>query len=149
MKILLYGIFPLLLLSCGGKKLADVETLGAFRVLAIQTTTPDIVQTTGLTVTATPYVTDINSGGRTVSGLVEGCVDPGVSSGAEATCTGNPTRVSSAYSVNTAGAGFTMQSGWGSSSAALSIPDAIFVNSSIIFSTLISETTASNKISIF
>ena len=128
MKKILLAFIPFCLISCGGKKLADVETLGTFRVLAIQTSTPELTQTTGLSVTAKPFVSDISSGGRTVSGLVEGCVDPGVSSGAVVTCDGNPTRVFSAYSVDTSG--LTMQTGWGGLSSSLAIPDAIFAGRS-------------------
>lgn len=125
LKKLSYIIFLIMLASCGAKKLSDVETLGGFRVLAIQTQTPELTQSAGLTVTARPYISDISSGGRSVTGIVEGCIDPGVGSGAQATCTDNPSRVFANYSVDTSTLP-TMKSGWGSYSSALAIPDTIF-----------------------
>lgn len=123
-------ILPLfLIISCGDNKLDKVETLSSFRVLAIQTANPELTQTTGLTVTARPYISDINGGGRTVTAVVEGCVDPGISFGAEATCTGNPTQVTSSYSVDTSTLP-NLKSGWGNYSAALAIPDTIFTGRS-------------------
>lgn len=124
-KILLF--FPLfLIVSCGDDKLKKIETLNSFRVLAIESATPELTQGAGLSVTARPYVSDINGGGRTVSAVVDGCIDPGISFGAEVTCEGNASKVSVAYSLNTSTLP-NLNSGWGAYSAALSIPNAIFL----------------------
>jgi hypothetical protein len=121
----------ILISSCGDNKLNKVEKLGSFRILAIKTTTPELTQANGLTVIATPFISDISSGGRTITGNVEGCVDPGIAFGAEATCDGNSTRVTSAYSVDTTDAA-SLNSKWGPDSVPLSIPDAIFTGRSSI-----------------
>lgn len=112
--------------SCGENKLNKVETLSSFRVLAIQSTTPELTQTTR-TITARPYVSDTNSSGRVITAVVDGCVDPGISFGAEVTCLDNPTKVTSSYSVDTGKPGFLLHSGWGDNSSALAIPDSIFL----------------------
>jgi hypothetical protein len=135
MKKVLIFISLILLASCGDDKLKKIETLGSFRVLAIKAFTAgsvsvsELTQTSGLSITASPYITDVTSGGRTVTGTVDGCVDPGVAYGAEATCEGNSTRVTTAYTVNTTNAG-TLHSQWGPESSSLAIPDTIFVGRS-------------------
>lgn len=113
------------MISCGDDKLKKVETLSSFRILAIESATPELTQTTGLTVTARPYISDTNGAGRTIGAVVEGCIDPGISFGAEVTCEGNISKVSTTYSVNTSTLP-NLNSGWGSYSSALSIPDTIF-----------------------
>jgi hypothetical protein len=122
-------IFLLLLIflfsSCGDDKLNKVETLDSFRVLAIQSATPELTQTTGLTVTVRPYISDVKGGGRTLNAVVDGCIDPGTSFGAEVTCDGSSSKVSVAYSVNTSSLA-NLNSGWGANTSALSIPDSIF-----------------------
>ena len=125
MKKILITLPLLLIFSCGDNNLNKVETLSSFRVLAIQTANPELTQTSGLTVTARPYISDINGGGRTVTAIVDGCVDPGISFGAEATCEGNLTKVTSSYSVDTSTLP-NLKSGWGNYSSALAIPDTIF-----------------------
>ncbi len=124
MKNLLFFFSLLLFASCGEDKLKKVETLSSFRILAIETATPELTQNTGLTITARPYVSDIN-GGRSLSAVVDGCIDPGISFGAEVTCEGNASKVSVAYSINTSTLP-NLNTGWGSYSSALTIPDTIF-----------------------
>jgi hypothetical protein len=129
MKILFIFLTLFFIFSCGKTTLNKVEQLGSFRILAIQTATPELTQINGLTVTVRPYISDIASGGRSITGTVEGCVDPGISFGANATCEGNPTLVTSSYTVDTTSAG-TLHSKWGPYSSALAIPDLIFAGKS-------------------
>lgn len=112
--------------SCGDDKLKKIETLNSFRILAIESATPELTLNTGLTVTARPYVSDINGNGRSLSAVIDGCIDPGISFGAEVTCEGNASKVSVAYSINT-GSLPKLNSGWGAYSTALTIPDTIFL----------------------
>jgi hypothetical protein len=112
--------------SCGEDKLKKIETLNSFRVLAIESATPELTQNTGLSVTARPYISDVNGAGRIVSAVVDGCIDPGISFGAEVTCEGNASKVSVAYTVNTSALS-NLNSGWGAYSSALAIPDTIFL----------------------
>jgi hypothetical protein len=125
MKNLLLFSLLVFMISCGDDKLKKVETLTSFRVLAIETATPELTQTTGLSVTARPYISDTNGAGRTISAVVDGCIDPGISFGAEVTCEGNASKVSVAYSINTSTL-TNLNSGWGTYSSSLSIPDTIF-----------------------
>ena len=126
MKAILILISLFLTISCGNDKIKKLEILNSFRVLAIESLTPELTQGAGLSVSARPYISDINGGGRTLSAVVDGCVDPGVSLGAEVTCDGNITKVSVAYSLNTSTLP-TLNSGWGSYSCALSVPNTIFL----------------------
>lgn len=125
MKNLLLYFSLFLLASCGDDKLKKVEILNSFRILAIESATPELTQNTGLTVTARPYISDINSGGRSLSAVIDGCIDPGISFGAEVTCEGNASKVSVTYSVDTSTLP-NLNSGWGAYSSALTIPDSIF-----------------------
>ncbi len=126
MKHLILFLIMIIISSCGDDKLNKVETLGGFRILAIKASASEKTQANGLTVTATPYVSDVNGAGRSITGTVDGCVDPGVAYGADATCEGNSTKVSAAYTINGARGGTKLNSGWADPTAALSIPDAIF-----------------------
>jgi hypothetical protein len=126
MKNIFIALPLVFLISCGDNKLAKVETLGSFRVLAIQTSAPEITQAAGLpTITVKPFISDVYGAGRTVTGTIDTCVDPGISFGASPTCDDNPTKVSYAYSVNT-GTLTSMNTGWGPDSSAITIPDTIF-----------------------
>jgi len=129
MKKITFLLSMFLILSCGNDKIKRLETLNSFRVLAIESLTPELTQGVGLSVTARPYVSDVNGGGRTLSAVVDGCIDLGVSLGAEVTCEGNPSKVSVAYSLNTSALP-ALNSGWGNYSSALSIPNTIFVGRS-------------------
>ena len=119
-------LFVLIANSCGDNKLNKVETLSSFRLLAIQTPNPELTQATGLTVTARPYISDINGGGRIIAAVVDGCIDPGISFGAEANCEGNATKVTTSYSVDTSTLPL-LNSGWGNYTSAIAIPDNIFM----------------------
>ncbi len=125
MKKTIYLFTLFLIASCGDDKLKKVETLNSFRLLAIESATPELTQNAGLSVTARPYISDVNGGGRIVNAEVDGCIDPGISFGAEVTCEGNPSKVSVAYTINTSALP-NLNSGWGAYSSALSIPDTIF-----------------------
>ena len=135
MKRLILFLPLFLFISCGNDKLKKVETLDSFRVLAIESATPseiatpELTQGDGLKVKARAFISDVNGGGRTVSAVVDGCIDPGISLGAEVTCEGNPSKVSASYSVDTSTLP-NLNSGWGGYSAALAIPNSIFIGRS-------------------
>ena len=74
--------------QCSTSNLPDYNKLGDLRVLGFQLDKPEV--NAGDTVTLTPIVSDLNGGGRTLTYLVQGCVDPGISIGAPAACPGTP-----------------------------------------------------------
>lgn len=121
----IYIIISLFFISaCGDNNLNKVEKLGSFRILAIKSNQPEFTQTNGLVVTAQAFVSDINSGGRAITADVEGCIDPGIANGAEASCEGSQSRVVSTSTVDTSGTPLVPQ--WSTPTGNLSIPDTIF-----------------------
>lgn len=84
-------------------------TLGEFRVLNIQVDQPEIDGTvsTPTPVNVTPYISDIDAGGRTVSLTILACKDPGVDLGIQPTCdpTSSETQTIPYASVNTSSLG--------------------------------------------
>ena len=80
-------ILPLIIFSgCGNEDLPQVETLQGFRVLAIVADSPEAAE--GATVNLSLLLSDVNGGGRTISGTWRACPDPGIALGAEPTCAG-------------------------------------------------------------
>ena len=77
--------------GCGGNTLPDYNVLSSLRVLALQADKPEAHP--GDAVTITPYISDINGGGRALTFSAEACLDPGTAYGATPSCIGNPTRV--------------------------------------------------------
>ncbi len=92
--------FLLVILSCSKDKFRKVEQLKDFRVLAIIADTPE-VSSAGGTVHLQLYVSDVNGGGRTITGTTVSCIDPGIGSGAPVTCDYDSTKQSSTYTINT------------------------------------------------
>jgi hypothetical protein len=62
--------------------------LGEFRVLTLQADQPEIDGTslTPVAVQITPFVSDVDAGGRNVSLTILGCIDPGITLGNEPSC---------------------------------------------------------------
>jgi len=86
-KITFLTTFLFLLLGCGNDDLPQVETLQGFRVLGIVANTPEVAAAGG-NVTLDLLVSDVNGGGRTISGSWRACPDPGIALGAEPSCAG-------------------------------------------------------------
>lgn len=87
-----WWLLPLAMLAgCDRSEFKDVSVLGDLRVLAMPIDAPEVAP--GTTVNVTPFVTDLKGGGRALSYSAEGCVDPGLSVGAELTCAGRPDRL--------------------------------------------------------
>ncbi len=87
MKKLLLGFVFLSLSSCvDGDN--DFFQLGEFRVLAVQADTPEIdgSSLTPITVTLTPFISDIDAGGRTIAIDILACPDPGLELGNDPVC---------------------------------------------------------------
>ena len=76
-----------LFISCGDDNFKKYAALSEFRVLGIISDTPE-VSDNNATVTLTPIVSDVKSEGREVSIKIEGCLDPGISTGEEISCEG-------------------------------------------------------------
>lgn len=77
-----------ILAGCADDKLPDYSKLDRLRVLAMVASQPEANPgTTGITIT--PWISDPNGNGRTLSYVAEGCIDPGVAYGAEPTCRGS------------------------------------------------------------
>lgn len=87
MKKLALTLALLCLFSCEDDENRFFE-LGEFRVLTVQADTPEIDGTsnTPITVTFTPFVSDIDAAGRTLSIDILACPDPGLEIGNEPTC---------------------------------------------------------------
>lgn len=98
------GLLVLLaVVRCGDDNLKKYKLLGNLRILALVANQPEVAP--GSTVTITPLVSDIGGLGRTLTGVAEACPDPGVSYGANPTCSG----VSGAQSITIGGgANFTL-----------------------------------------
>lgn len=80
------SLFITLLMVAGcSTNLPDYVKLGDLRVLAMQANTPEVADT-GATVTITPYVSDLNGNGRTLTYSYQTCLDPGVGLGATPIC---------------------------------------------------------------
>jgi hypothetical protein len=86
------------MLSCSNDNFPKYVALGGLRILAIvasDNTAPNAGKAEGSpgdVFTLTPYLSDVNSAG-VLNYTAFGCVDPGVSNGAEATCANDPAAV--------------------------------------------------------
>ncbi len=106
MKTLNFILLLTVLLSCGDDNFRKVEKLSGFRVLGIKASSPEVTDSlVGTSVTLSLIVSDVNGGGRTVSGIVETCFDPGVGYGAEVSCDHDPNATTGPYSINFSGIG--------------------------------------------
>lgn len=68
--------------------LPEYGLLGDLRILAMKADTPEISDA-GATVTITPWISDLNGKGRTLTYSYQTCLDPGISFGAKPTCSGS------------------------------------------------------------
>jgi hypothetical protein len=101
MKTLNFILLLAALLSCGDDNFRKVEKLNGFRVLGIKADKPEI--TNGLAaqnIDLELIVSDVNGGGRIVSGEVVSCIDPGVGYGAEVSCDHDPLANTDPYVIN-------------------------------------------------
>lgn len=126
MKFILLLVSFLTLLSCGNDDFRKVEALNSFRVLGIYTADPEVSAAGPVNVQV--IVSDVNGGGRTITGTWESCIDPGVALGAEVKCDHDPARDSGAYSVNT-GTLLEMNTGLGPAQA-INVPAGILTGRS-------------------
>ena len=87
MKKILFACALFLLASCEDDENRFFQ-LGEFRVLAVQADFPEIdgSSSTPITVTLTPFVSDVKAAGRTLSIDILACPDPGLQIGNEPTC---------------------------------------------------------------
>jgi hypothetical protein len=83
--VLLFG------LGCAGD-LPEYNRLESLRILSLKVDQPEVAPSTSVTVT--PYISDLNGAGRTLSYTAEGCIDPGLSRGVEPTCDQASDRIS-------------------------------------------------------
>lgn len=91
--------FLFFLISCSDDRFTRVETLNGFRIIGIRADNPEVAP--GGNANISLYVSDVNGGGRTINGTYEGCIDPGISLGAEVRCDHDPGAVSGVYIVDT------------------------------------------------
>jgi len=82
----------LLLLSCSDDSFKKVDKLGEFRVLGIQASSPEVNANTNVNFNL--LISDIEGAGRSVSLEVEGCIDPGITQGAQPNCDHDPNKFS-------------------------------------------------------
>ena len=81
-------IMVILLCSCGEEDFTKASQLGELRVLGITADVPEVdgTSSSSVNITLTPYISDLNSGGRTFKVTVLTCIDPGIEQGSEANC---------------------------------------------------------------
>ena len=79
------------LVGCGSGDFKDPSLLNELRLLALVVDTPEVAP--GVVVNVTPFVSDVNGGGRSLAYSVEACADPGLALGADVSCEGRPDRV--------------------------------------------------------
>jgi len=91
----------LILLGCGESKFAKVEQLDSFRVLGIEASLPEVAPNTAVNLRL--FVSDPKgpSGGREIVGVVESCIDPGISVGAPVFCDHDPGKVTAPFTIDT------------------------------------------------
>lgn len=88
----IFGLIGLLIIcGCSKDPFPKYVLLDDFRVVALQSSTPEV--NPGAVVTITPYVSDVKNTGP-LTYTATGCVDAGVAYGAAPNCDGNPTAVS-------------------------------------------------------
>ncbi len=86
--------------SCSNSDLPNYFSLGSLRVLGIQADHPEVDPSAATLVTLTPVITARNAGAAAgtdplvLTYVLEHCLDPGVTVGADPDCQNNPTRVS-------------------------------------------------------
>jgi hypothetical protein len=103
---LLFSLFAFW--GCGNDDLPQVETLSGFRVLGILADSPELA--VGGSTNLRLLVSDVDGGGRTISGTYQACPDPGISLGAAPSCDGvTGATAETAFSVDfsTLGASYT------------------------------------------
>jgi hypothetical protein len=91
MKTLNFILLLTVLLSCGDDNFRKVEKLSGFRVLGIKAVnlidpTKSEINDTNQNIDLELIVSDVNGSGRSVTGEVVSCIDPGVGYGAEVSC---------------------------------------------------------------
>lgn len=88
----------LALISCGDEGSKKVEQLESFRILGAIASAPEV--TPGSAVSVQLLVSDVNGLTSTITGTYEGCIDPGISRGAQVRCDHDPNRISGNYTID-------------------------------------------------
>ncbi|MBI2518974.1 MAG: hypothetical protein HYV97_01095 [Bdellovibrio sp.] len=95
----LFFILILVFSSCANDDFKKVETLDAFRILAITSSNSEVAP--GGSSVLQLFISDTKGGGRVISGTIEACIDPGIAFGAEVGCDHDPTRTTASYTIDT------------------------------------------------
>ncbi|MCB0325991.1 MAG: hypothetical protein KDD52_00080 [Bdellovibrionales bacterium] len=85
MKSLIFYFLLFCLSSCSDQTIEYFE-LGEFRFLTAIANLPEVDGSVSNIVSITPYISDIDAGGRTIALEIYACPDPGISNGQEAAC---------------------------------------------------------------
>lgn len=99
---LTFGFLTFLLLGlvgCGDDSFSEYVYLDSLRVISLVASQPEA--SPGSVVSITPWVSDVQGGGRPLVYSAKGCMDPGIASGATITCDGKEEglNVSGTFSV--------------------------------------------------
>ncbi len=79
------------LVGCSADDLPKYSDLGGLRVLALVSDNGGFAEySPGDTVQITPWISDFKGGTRTIESSWQACIDPGITVGADPTCTGVP-----------------------------------------------------------
>ncbi len=109
-------------------KLPKYVELNSLRVLSLISDKPEVQPTNSVTIT--PIISDINET-STLSYQAFGCVDPGVSLGAEPTCANNATKISLAQGTITSASNSDMAQNFTGTAPSFSVaipPDTVIFN---------------------
>jgi hypothetical protein len=117
---ILFFLSFLLLLSCGGDKTKRYELLGGLRLIGLVADTPET--TGGSTVVITPYLSDPDGGGRTLTYSAYSCPDLGIGFGATPSCENNPLKVTLATNQTVTGLTGPGYTGAATSTVSVTIP---------------------------
>lgn len=121
----------LLTVGCGSQEMKKVELLNEFRILAVVTTTPEVVPGAGVTLQL--FVSDVKGGGRVINGTTISCIDPGISFGAQVNCDHDPFAVAGTYTIDTTTVDMTSNlfTGLAADTLNVTVPIGIFVGRSV------------------
>lgn len=98
MKIIIY-LSLIFVISCSDDTFKKVERLENFRILGVLASSPEVAP--GGTSNVQLFVSDVKGAGRSLTGTVEACIDPGISVGASVTCDHDPSKQTGSYTIDT------------------------------------------------
>lgn len=96
-------LFTIFTYGCGEADFTKFSRLGGLRMVGIEASVPEVdgTATGNVSVTLTPYISDIDAGGRTFNVTVFSCLDSGITRGGEPDCENPTTETSTTFDTST------------------------------------------------